>query len=186
MKALVYHGPGAAERGRTCPTRQSRRRRTPSCRSTRRRSAGPTSTSSRETCRRSQPGTILGHEAVGTVVEIGSAVTTARAGRPRARLLHHVVRPVPVLQGRPLRALHRRRRLDLRPPDRRAAGRARPRSVRRHLGLQGAGRALGRAGPVPRRHPPDRVRGRRPQRSASSRATRSRSSAPARSGSRRS
>ncbi len=110
----------------------------------------------------------------------------ARAGRPRARLLHHVVRPVPVLQGGPLRALHRRRRLDLRPPDRRAAGRARPRAVRRHLGLQGAGGALGRAGALPRRHPPDRVRGRRPQRAASSRATRSRSSAPARSGSRRS
>ena len=88
----------------------------------------------------------------------------ARAGRPRARLLHHVVRPLPLLQGGPLRALHRRRRLDLRPPDRRPAGRVRPRAVRRHVGLQGAGRAHGRAGAVPRRHPPDRVRGRRPQR----------------------
>ena len=88
----------------------------------------------------------------------------ARAGRPRARLLHHVLRAVPLLQGRPLRALHRRRRLDLRPPHRRAAGRVRARAVRRHLGLQGAGRAHRRAGALPRRHPPDRVRGRRPQR----------------------
>ena len=36
-----------------------------------------------------KPGTILGHEAVGTVVEVGAAVTTHRARRPRARLLHH-------------------------------------------------------------------------------------------------
>jgi alcohol dehydrogenase len=31
-----------------------------------------------------QPGTILGHEAVGTVVEIGDAVTTLEPGGPRA------------------------------------------------------------------------------------------------------
>ena len=35
------------------------------------------------------PGTILGHEAVGTVVEVGAAVTTVAAGRPRARVVHH-------------------------------------------------------------------------------------------------
>ena len=111
-----------------------------------------------------KPGTILGHEAVGTVVEVGSAVTTIAAGRPRARLVHHLVRALPLLQGGPLRPLHRRRRLDLRPPDRRPPGRARARAVRRHLRLQGAGRAERRAGALPRRHPPDRVRGRRAER----------------------
>ena len=63
----------------------------------------------------------------------------ARARRPRARVVHHLVRPLPVLQGAPLRPLHRRRRLDLRPPDRRAAGRVRARAVRRHVGLQDPG-----------------------------------------------
>ena len=87
-----------------------------------------------------------------------------RARRPRARLVHHLVRALPLLQGGPLRPLHRRRRLDLRPPDRRAPGRARPRAVRGHLGLQGAGRAERRAGALPRRHPADRLRGRRPER----------------------
>ena len=111
-----------------------------------------------------KPGTILGHEAVGHGRRDRKRRDHARAGRPRARLLHHVLRAVPLLQGRPLRALHRRRGLDLRPPHRRAAGRVRARAVRRHLGLQGAGRAHRRAGPLPRRHPPDRVRGRRPQR----------------------
>ena len=110
----------------------------------------------------------------------------ARAGRPRARLLHHVVRPLPLLQGGPLRALHRRRRLDLRPPDRRPAGGVRPRAVRRHVGLQGAGRALATSrccsSPTSSR-PPTRSAS---STGASSRATRSRSSAPARSGSRRS
>ena len=85
-----------------------------------------------------KPGTILGHEAVGTVVEKGDAVTTLGRGRPRARLVHHVVRPLPLLQGGALRPLHGWRRLDLRPPDRRAPGGVRPRAVRRHVGLQGS------------------------------------------------
>ena len=79
------------------------------------------------------PGTILGHEAVGTVVEIGRRRDDARKRRPRPRLVHHVLRPLPVLPGGPLRALHRRRRLDLRSPDRRPPGRVRARAVRRHL-----------------------------------------------------
>ena len=87
-----------------------------------------------------------------------------RAGRPRARLVHHLVRALPLLQGGPLRPLHRRRRLDLRPPDRRPPGGVRPGAVRRHLRLQGAGRAERRAGALPRRHPSDGVRGRRAQR----------------------
>ena len=42
-----------------------------------------------------------------------------RGRRPRAGLVHHVVRALPLLQGGPLRPVPRRRRLDLRPPDRR-------------------------------------------------------------------
>ena len=85
-----------------------------------------------------KPGTILGHEAVGTVVEIGAGGDDDRRRRPRARLVHQLVRPLPVLQGGPVRPLQRRRRLDLRPPDRRPPGRVRPRAVRRHVRLQGA------------------------------------------------
>ena len=33
-------------------------------------------------------GRILGHEAVGTVEEVGAAVTNVKAGRPRAGLVH--------------------------------------------------------------------------------------------------
>ena len=87
-----------------------------------------------------------------------------RARRPGARLVHHVVRTLPLLQGGPLRPLHRRRRLDLRPPDRRASGRVRARAVRGHLGLQGPGRPERRAGALPRRHPADGLRGGCPER----------------------
>ncbi len=80
MKALVYHGPGQrAWEDVPDPTIESptdaivahRRRR---------RSAAPTSTFSRATCRPVKPGTILGHEAVGIVTEIGDAVTTFERG----------------------------------------------------------------------------------------------------------
>ena len=63
-----------------------------------------------------KPGTILGHEAVGTVVEVGSAVTTIAAGD---RVLVSCITSC----GRcrfckeALWALHRWRRLDLRPSD---------------------------------------------------------------------
>ena len=109
-------------------------------------------------------------------------------GRPRARARDHLVRPLRALQardGRPLRG-GRRDRLDLRPPHRRRAVRVRARPVRRDLG-------------------PRRARGRRPtsrscssptscrrasrsacRTAASARATRSRSSAPGLSASRRS
>ena len=86
-----------------------------------------------------KPGTILGHEAVGTVVEVGAAVTTVAAGDRVLVSCITLVRALPLLQGGPLRPLHRRGRLDLRPHDRRPAGRVRARAVRRHLGLQGAG-----------------------------------------------
>ena len=87
-----------------------------------------------------------------------------RPRRPGARLVHHVVRALPVLQGRPLRALHRWRRLDLRPHDRRPTGRVRSRAVRRHVGLQGAGGTLRRGRALPRGHPADGLRGRRSER----------------------
>ena len=132
------------------------------------------------------PGTILGHEAVGTVVEVGVGGDHGRAGRPGTRLVHHLVRPLPLLQGGPLRPLHRRRRLDLRPHDRRAPGRARAGAVRRHVGLQGAGRADRRGRPVPRRHPSDCVRGRRPERRRPAGRHRRGRRRRARSGSRRS
>ena len=111
-----------------------------------------------------KPGTILGHEAVGTIVAIGDAVTTLAEGDRVLVSCITLVRALPLLQGGPLRPLHRRRRLGLRPPDRRPAGRVRARAVRRHVRVQGAGRALRRAGAVPGRHPADGVRVRRPQR----------------------
>ena len=88
----------------------------------------------------------------------------ARRRRPRARLLHHVMRPLQLLPRGPLWPVHRRRRLDLRPPDRRPAGRVRPRSVRGHVRLQDPGGADRRAGAVPGGHPSDRIRGRGPER----------------------
>ena len=115
------------------------------------------------------PGTVLGHEAVGTIVEIGDSVTTFEEGD---RVLVSCITSCgrcQLLQRGPLRALHRRRRLDLRPPDRRASGRVREGSLRRHLALQGARGAERRPGPLPRRHPADGVRGRRPERRSEAR-----------------
>ena len=85
-----------------------------------------------------KPGTILGHEAVGTVVEVGSAVTTIEPGdRVLVSCITSCGRCRFCKEG-PLRPLHRWRRLDLRPHHRRPAGRVCPRAVRRHVGLQGA------------------------------------------------
>ena len=61
------------------------------------------------------PGTILGHEAVGTVQEVGPGVEHGRARRPGAALLHQLLRALPLLQGGALRPVPGRRRLDLRP-----------------------------------------------------------------------
>ena len=56
-----------------------------------------------------EPGTILGHEAVGTVVETGDAVTTLREGdRVLASCITSCV-PLRVVPRGALRALHRRR-----------------------------------------------------------------------------
>ncbi len=65
------------------------------------------------------PGTILGHEAVGRRAGGRRRRHDRRARRPRAALVRQRVRALPLLQGGPLRAVPRRRRLDLRPPDRR-------------------------------------------------------------------
>ena len=132
-------------------------------------------------------GRILGHEAVGTVVETGAAVIVAEEGRPRARARDHVLRALRAVQGRDGGALRggRRDRLDLRPPDRRRAGRVRARAVRRDVRPP---RARGRV--ATSRCCSSPTSSRRATRSASrtgasSRATRSRWSAPGRSAWRR-
>ena len=131
-------------------------------------------------------GRILGHEAVGTVAAGRGRRQERQAGRPRARLLHHLLRRLPVLPRGPLRPVPRRWRLDPRPQDRRHPGRVRPGAVRRQLHLPGPRRRQRRRGAHARRHP-----ARPATRSASSTArsrpaTSSPSSAPARSGCRRS
>ena len=163
MKALVYHGPG--ERGWDTvddPTIIDADRRDRPHRhldDLRHRPAHPQRRRARD-----DPGTILGHEAVGTVHEVGAGVSTVAPRRPRAAVLRELVRALPLLQGGPLRPVPGRRRLDLRPPDQRPAGRVRARPVRRQLGLQGPRGAQRRAGAVPRRHPAHLLRGRRAQR----------------------
>ena len=72
-----------------------------------------------------KPGTILGHEAVGTVVEVGAAVTTVAPGD---RVLVSCITSCGrcrFCKEAQVRALHGRRRLDLRAPDRRSPGRVR-------------------------------------------------------------
>ena len=81
------------------------------------------------------PGRILGHEAVGTVVEVGSGVKTRQVGRSGARVVHLGVWTLPLLPGGPLRAVPRRRRMDPRAPHRRDPGRAGAGSFCRHLDL---------------------------------------------------
>ncbi len=44
-------------------------------------------------------GRILGHEAVGTVTEVGAGGEERAARRPRAGVVHHRLRPVPLLPG---------------------------------------------------------------------------------------
>ena len=111
-----------------------------------------------------QPGTILGHEAVGTVVSVGAAVTTLEEGD---RVLVSCITSCGrcrFCKEAPLRPLHGRRRLGLRSPHRRPPGRVRTGAVRRHVRVQGARRAHGRAGALPRGHLADRFRVRRAER----------------------
>ena len=162
MKALVYHGPGQRtwERVPDPTVHRADRRDRPHrlVHDLRHRPSHPQGRPAR-----GEAGTVLGHEAV---------ERSSRSARPSRRSLPATgcssraspMRALPLLQGGPLRALQRRRRLDLRPPDRRPAGRVRARAVRRHIGLQSPRGVERRAGALSRRHPPDRVRGRRPQR----------------------
>ena len=129
-----------------------------------------------------QPGRVLGHEAVGTVTAVGSGVRTVQAGRPRADLVHHRLRPLPVLPRGPLRPVPGRRRLGARAPDRRRPGRVRPGPVRRRLGAPAARRGPRRGRAHARRHPAHRPTRSERSTAASARATRSSSSAPDRSG----
>ena len=74
-------------------------------------------------------GRILGHEGVGTVLEVGSSVRNRRRRRPRHHLVRQLVRRLHLLPQRQPVALPRRRgrlrhRLDPRSPDRRHPGRA--------------------------------------------------------------
>jgi len=68
------------------------------------------------------PGTILGHEAVGTVIEVGAAVTTVEPGDKVLVSCITSCGRCRLCKRRSLRPLHRRRRVDLRAHDRRAAG----------------------------------------------------------------
>ena len=70
----------ASPTGSRSPIRRSSTTPMPSWASTPSRSAAPTCTSSRATCPRSRPGRVLGHEAVGTVEEVGAGVRDVRPG----------------------------------------------------------------------------------------------------------
>ena len=161
-------GPG--DRGQTDAIVQDRHRP---------RSAGPTFTSSKATSRgRARDGARARGGRHGR--QTGKAVTTLQAG-DRFSCRASLVRPLPVLPRGPLRPVHRRRRLDPRSPDRRPAGRARTRAVRRHLRAQARPessdeQALFLADILPTAYEVGVLNGR------SNRATRSPSSEPARSG----
>ena len=63
------------------------------------------------------PGTVLGHEAVGRY-RAGDRLQREHSGgrRPRAPVLHQLLRALPLLQRNSLRTMSRWRRLDLRTP----------------------------------------------------------------------
>ena len=178
MKALVYHGPGRARLGHRRRPVDHRSDRHPGpdrqLDDLRHRPAHPQGRRARDDARHRARPRGRRHRR-----RRSDASVTHRGGRrPRAAVVRQRVRALPLLQGSPLRPVPRRRRLDLRTHDRRAAGRVRARAVRRQLRLQGPDGAQRRAGPVPRRHPADRLRGRRAQRHGRRPATSSRSSAP--------
>ena len=141
MKALVYHGPGV----RTWEEKPDPRIQDPTDAIVRIDSATICGTDLhilKGDVPEVEPGTILGHEAVGTVVEIGDAVTTLAPGdRVLVSCITSCGRCRFCKEGR-VWPLYWWRRLDLRPSDRRAPGRVRTCAVRRHVGLQAARRPL--------------------------------------------
>lgn len=90
------------------------------------------------------PGRILGHEAVGTVEEIGPAV---RAIKPGDKVLVSCITAcgnMPVLPRNPLRAMRRRRRMDTGTSNRWDPSRVRPSPIRRYIHLSGTTRCYRR------------------------------------------
>jgi alcohol dehydrogenase-like protein len=87
-----------------------------------------------------EDGRILGHEAVGTVTEVGASVRTIQPGDRVVVSCISACGRCRYLPRRQLRPVPGRRWLDPRPPDRRHPGRVRPRTVRRTISLQAAGR----------------------------------------------
>jgi threonine dehydrogenase-like Zn-dependent dehydrogenase len=104
-----------------------------------------------------KPGTVLGHEAVGTVVELGAGVTTVSEGDRVLMSCISACGRCRYCKKGALRSVPRGRRLDFRPPDRRPPGRVRTGSLRRQLRLPRPRQSQRRAGPVPRRHFADRL-----------------------------
>ncbi len=87
-----------------------------------------------------------------------------RRGGPRAGLVHHLVRTLPLLPRRPLRPVPERWRLDPGPPDRRDAGGVRPDPLRGHVAARAARAGHRRGGRAALGHPAHLLRGRRAQR----------------------
>ncbi len=124
-------------------------------------------------------GRILGHEGVGTVAEVGSAVTTVSVGD---RVIISCISACGACsychQGLYAHCLADEgasgHRLDPRPPDRRHPGRAGAGPLRRQLGLPRprGGHRRGRRHAL--RHPPDRLRDRRALRPGQARRRRRR------------
>ena len=83
-------------------------------------------------CAQVRPGTVLGHEAVGEIVEVGSDVRTVRPREQGSGLLHHRLRALlPTAVRAATASAGGGGGWDPRPPDRRHPGRVRPRAVRR-------------------------------------------------------
>ena len=91
MRALVYHGPGP-KAGRRSRDRASPPTPTPSCGSTPSTICGTDLHILKGDVPAVTDGRILGHEAVGTVEEVGAGVKNVAVGRPGAGLVHHRVR----------------------------------------------------------------------------------------------
>ena len=109
-------------------------------------------------------GRILGHEAVGTVEQVGMAVKHVAPGD---RVLVSCITACGSCRFCRQASFGQCTgwgRVDPRPPHRRHPGRVRAGPVRRHVDVSGARRCGRRGHADGGRHPADRLRGRRPQR----------------------